>query len=131
VFTGNYPDPLIELNGSTAKPLMWSFPGNPARTNGIIHVRPGHIVGFWNGHDLTHSMIAVTPTSWIGANNTGCFGVSTGRLQIPDVNNLPANETIRNPELKLGWVGNGNEWRAMGGNILTVTHRLPFRQQFR
>jgi hypothetical protein len=114
LITGNYPDPLRELNTFTAPPILWPSPGGAARVNGGITVTPGQIVGFWNGHQLVHSMIAVTPTSWIGANNAGCFGVATGRVQIADVNGGFPGALLPNPALRMGWVGNGNQWRAMG-----------------
>ena len=130
IFTGNYPDPLQELNGVTAKPLLWPSPGGSARTNGVINVRIRNIVGFWQGQNLVHSMIAVTPTSWFGANNQGCFGVGTGRIQILNVNGGFPGALIPNLALRMGWVGNGNQWRVMGGQILTVTHRLPLPRHF-
>jgi hypothetical protein len=130
IFTGNYPDPLQELSGPAAKPLMWPSPGGSARTNGVINVRPGHIIGFWQGQNLVHSMIAITQASWIGANNQGCFGVGTGRVPIPNVNGGFPGALLANPALRMGWVGNGNHWRVMGGQLVTVTHRLPLQRQF-
>jgi hypothetical protein len=78
--TGNYPDPLQELNGFSGKRLLFTPPGMPARSGGIIQAHPGDIVGFWDGPALVHSMVVVTPTSWSGANNSGCFGVPMGGL---------------------------------------------------
>ncbi len=123
--TGNYPDPLVELNTQTAPPILWPVHGAAARTLGNIHVQAGDIVGFWNGATLVHSMVAITPTSWYGANNQGCFGVGTGRVQIANVNGGFPGSQIPNPLLRLGWVGNGNQWRAMGPVVLTVTYRTP------
>ncbi len=108
LITGNYPDPLVELNTHTAPPILCAVHGAAVRPNANIHVQAGDIVGFWNG-----------------ANNQGCFGVGTGRVQVANVNGgFPGNQ-IANPLLRLGWVGNGNQWRSMGGTVLTVTYRTP------
>jgi hypothetical protein len=123
LITGNYPDPLQELNGDTALPILWPSPGGPARVNGNITVLPGQIIGFWQGHRLVHSMVAETPTAWVGANNAGCFGVTTGRTRIANVNGGFPGALIANPALRAGWVGNGNQWRTAGGGLVTVTKR--------
>ena len=125
LITGNYADPLTELNGVTALPLVWPAHGAPARAGGAIQVNAGDIVGFWNGPNLVHSMVAVTSTSWFGANNQGCFGTGTGRTLIANVNGGFPGALIANPLLRMGWVGNGNQWRSMGGTLLTVTYRTP------
>ena len=130
IFRGNYPDPLTELDNLSGRQLLWPTPGGAARHNGVIQVRAGHIVGFWDGPNLTHSMIAITATSWIGTRNQTTFGVQPGRQVIANVNGGFPGALIPNPHLRMGWVGNGNQWRVMGGAIATVTHRLPLPRHF-
>src|SRR5262245_56339135 len=75
------------FNGRVMKPILWPQGGQPVRVSGVNKVNAGDIIGFFdeqNG-DLVHSMVAETPTQWVGANNTGCFGVPTGRTTIPNV----------------------------------------------
>jgi hypothetical protein len=127
VFTGNYPDPLVEYNGIQAKSLLWQFTGNPARINDVIQVRPGDIVGFWDGPWLMHSMIAITSTSWIGSNNGGCFSDNRiGRIEIQNINSLLFDGNVRN----YGWIGSENQWHSVNGATLTVTHMQPIRRHF-
>ena len=70
LITGNYPDPLVELNTNM----------QPART-ATSTSRPA-----------TSSASGTAPTT---------------------------------SSLRLSWVGNGNQWRAMGPVVLTVTYRTP------
>ena len=123
--TGNYPDPLPELNGISGKRILFTPPGMPARTGGIIQALPGNIIGFWDGMTLVHSMVVITPNSWFGANNAGCFGVGTGRTRIMDVNGGFPGAMIRNANMRLGWVGNNNQWRAMAGTLRVTCRNFP------
>jgi hypothetical protein len=106
------------FNGRVMKPILWPQGGQPARVAGVNKVNAGDIVGFFdeqNG-DLVHSMVAETPTQWVGANNTGCFGVPTGRTTIPNVYLV-----MPTPTAPLGWAdNNGNLFNTMGGQCIVV-----------
>ncbi len=123
-FTGDYPDPLENVSSIDAERLFFPDMGYAARTGGEIQVNAGSVIGFWDyGGNLQHSMIAKTPTSWFGANNTGCFGVPGGRQQIDDV-----DEVVHGQQNHFGWTGDDNEWQGMYQG-LTVTYRdLPSRR---
>lgn len=122
--TGKYPDPLKTLSPMVARQLLFPLAGRPARANGIIKVTPGSIIGFWEGPCLMHSMIAVSPTSWIGANNTGCFGTSGGRIQVNNIDKI-----IRTKEYHWGWIGDGNDWQGTMSR-LRVAFSFPPMKHF-
>ena len=145
IYSGNYspsfPNPQeCELNGATAKPLLFPvISGHDARRihptppwvktkpryylNGV-KVERGSIVGFWNGANLSHSMIAITPSSWIGVNNQGCFGVGMGRKTVNDVPHF----SVRTH--RCGWLDSGNVWMTPFNQQLTVTYLKPRRRRF-
>ena len=129
--TGNPRDPDLVINGDIARPIMWAPPGLPARINGFVVVMPMMIVGFWEQFTLTHSMIAITSTSWHGANNTTCFGtVSAGRVLIPDIDD---STTFAAPGLTqpIGWLNDDdNQWRRADGSIVRVTCKAPTRRHY-
>ena len=125
--TGNYPDPLIEMTTVQARRILFPTKGQPARVAGNIRVTMGSIIGFWDaGGNLQHSMIAVSPTSWFGANNTGCFGVPGGRRRMNNVDLI-----VHGPDRPrhFGWIGAGNQWQAQYA-VLTVTYKLPPMKRF-
>ncbi|WP_270937955.1 hypothetical protein [Falsiroseomonas oryzae] len=112
-------DPMTgPFNGQVMRPILWPNGGQPVRVAGVNRVSAGDIVGFFaaNG-DLVHSMVAETPTQWVGANNQGCFGTGTGRTTVPNVYG------VRPPVL--GWLNlNDNTFQTMGGPV-TVVYRTP------
>ncbi|GAA0722846.1 hypothetical protein GCM10009430_25660 [Aquimarina litoralis] len=122
-FTGDYPDPLQNISSVEAERFFFPDMGLPARVGGEVQVRENSVIGFWDhGGVLQHTMLAITPTSWVGANNTGCFGVQGGRTQINDV-----DEFVNGPRSHFGWVGDDNGWQGQYQG-LTVTYRdLPRR----
>jgi len=123
--TGNYPDPLINLPQQQAQQILFPVRGQPARAGGAMQVTAGAIIGFWDGGgNLQHSMIAITPTTWFGANNTGCFGTGGGRLQINAVNTI-----VHGGGNHFGWIGPGNQWQGQYHG-LTVTYKLPPMRHF-
>jgi hypothetical protein len=109
------------FNGAVMKPILWPEGGQPVRVSGVNKVKAGDIVGFFaeNG-DLVHSMVAEEPAQWVGANNTSCFGVPTGRRTICNIYHQRWE-----PKDKLGWLDeDGNLFKPMGGNC-TVVFRTP------
>jgi hypothetical protein len=115
-------DPVTgPFNGAVMNPILWPAGGQPVRVAGVNQVKAGDIVGFFaaNG-DLVHSMVAETPTQWVGANNTGCFGVPTGRRTICNIYHQRFE-----PKDKLGWLDeDGNLFKTTGGDC-TVVCRTP------
>jgi len=129
--TGNPRPAAAVQNGDIARPIMWAPPGLPARVNGFVVVMPMMIVGFWANFTLWHSMIAITSTSWYGANNTGCFGTAdAGRVLISDIDD---STTFGAPPLPQapGWLNaDDNQWRRADGTIVTVTCKAPTRRHY-
>lgn len=114
-------DPMTgPFNGGAMGPVLWphGVARRAVRAGGVNAVRAGDIIGFFDtAGALAHSMIAETPTTWVGANNQGCFGTGTGRTRIQNV------YTNANPPL--GWTdGAGNRFTTMGGPV-TVFCRTP------
>jgi hypothetical protein len=111
------------FNGEVMKPILWPEGKGalPVRQAGINQVRPGDIVGFFTQKlALVHSMVAATAEDWVGANNTGCFGVETGRTKISNV-----YLKILTPDYPIGWIdNNGNKFKTMGGECIVV-YRTP------
>ena len=66
----------------------------------------------------------ISPTNWIGANNTGCFGTAGGRNAIHDVDTW-----LHAGEQHFGWIGAGNQWQGQY-QTLEVTYKLPPRRRF-
>lgn len=130
LITGTYPNPNETLGNGILRPILWPTPGGSARHNGNIQVRRGHLVGFWQRAILVHSMIAIGPTHWIGANNIqSCGAYRGGRMEFPNINILLFNNHLPAPR-HLGWINaNDNQWKHMGG-IVRVTHRLPIARHF-
>ncbi len=123
--TGNYPNPLNQMMQVQAQQILFPIKGQPARAGGVIQVTAGTIVGFWDfGGNLQHSMIAETPTTWIGTNNTGCFAVGGGRISIPNVDQI-----VQGNNSPVGWVGAGNVWQGLYAQF-RVTYKLPPIKRF-
>jgi len=79
-------DPIDGPFNGTMKPILWPEGGKPVRVAGVNKVNAGDIVGFFDGNGaFVHSMVAETPTQWVGANNQGCFGTGTARTTIDNV----------------------------------------------
>ena len=95
--------------------------GAPARLGGALaNIPAGYIIGFWTqGNFLQHTMVAAGPDSWVGANNTGCFGTPGGRVFVKDVSARSASGAP-----PLGWIGNGHQWRGQYQQ-LEVTFAAP------
>jgi hypothetical protein len=116
------PDPIDgPFNGTVMKPILWPEGGKPVRVAGVNKVNPGDIVGFFDGNGaLVHSMVAKTPTQWVGANNQGCFGTGTARTTIDNV-----YLKMKTHDFPIGWADNiGNRFITMGGEC-TVVFRTP------
>ena len=129
--TGSPRDPQQVINGDVARPIMWVPRGLPARVNGFVVVMPMMIIAFWDGPTLTHSMIAITSTSWYGANNTSCFGtLLAGRVLIANVDD---SATFAAPGLTraIGWLNDDDDqWRRADGSIVRVTCKAPTRRHY-
>ncbi len=97
--------------------------GLPARVGGIMQPTMGSIIVFKDtGNRLQHSMIAIDNDTWIGANNTTCFGVAGGRQTIAGVGAILRTQT----PAKFGWVNDGgNRWDLGSIGILTVNYIDP------
>lgn len=115
------PDPVNgPFNGAAMQPILWP-PGiarQAVRVAGINRVSTGDIIGFFDAYGaLAHSMVAETPTQWVGANNQGCFGTGTGRTTVANV------YTVRSPPV--GWTdNNSNKLNSMGGAVYAY-YRTP------
>jgi hypothetical protein len=129
--TGSPRDAQLVNNGDIARPIMWVPRGLPARVNGLVVVMPMMIIGFWDGPTLTHSMIAVTSTSWYGTNNTNTFGTATaGRVLIPNVNDSTTYAHVQGAQ-PAGWANEDDEqWRRADGSFVRVTCKPPTRRHY-
>ncbi len=121
--TGNAP---VTVTNLTARPTLFGVRGQPARVGGNIAVRRGCIIGFWdvNTGNLQHSMSAVAPDNWIGANNTGCFGSPGGRIAFQGV-----GTRVSGGAQHFGWTGAGHRWQGQF-QLLEVTFKLPPRKHY-
>lgn len=125
------PPGTLPTTPQDAQALLWpTGSGTSARVHGDLQTDAGDVIGFWYHGQLMHSMVAVTKSLWIGANNTNVMGVPGGRTTI--AHSVagdyfePGQPRPPQPVPPAGWVGAGNEWRyAMGGQIVTVTRRRP------
>lgn len=85
------------------------FPGGsglPARKGGRIEVARNSIIGFFEGGILQHSMIAVSPTTWVGSRNHYTFQQGGNRVVFYNVDQMQGGGG--NP----GWVGTDNIWQS-------------------
>jgi hypothetical protein len=111
-------DPMQNLMTRDANFLYSAGGALPARQNGVMQPTPGSIVIFRDSNNvLMHSMIAINANTWIGANNTTCFGVLGGRITF---NNVGTILFSLNPRQN-GWTGNQNVWSlgSVGNNTVT------------
>jgi len=123
---GNFPHPANEISMLDAKTLMWTDMGRPARMNGRYNTVLGSLVGFWKNTYLVHSMIAISPGVWVGANNQDVFGIELGGRQ-----KIPLMNIIYNPpNNKMGWLDDSNKWKTPMGTMLDVTFKLPSIKYF-
>jgi hypothetical protein len=127
----NPANPAMPGSPQMFRQVLFTIKGAPARVGSAMMVRTGMILGFWNGADLMHSMIALSPTKWIGANNVGCFGTS-GRLtrqSIKNIHRIVIPPPYPPPNGSLGWWGDGNDWLSPYG-VLQVTCKYPPKRSF-
>ena len=120
--TGNLKhDPLQNLMTVDAE-FLYGMGGALARQAGNMKSPPGKIIVFRDvGNRLQHSMIAIDANTWIGANNTGCFGVPGGRQTISNVGAILASDVPK----KFGWKGRENLWDLGSVGVLTVSYIDP------
>lgn len=111
-------DPMQNLMTIDAT-FLYGLGGLPARQNGAMRPSPGSIVVFRDSNNiLMHSMIAIDANTWIGANNTTCFGVLGGRKTF---NNVGTILFSLNPRQN-GWLNaNDNVWSlgSIGNNTVS------------
>jgi hypothetical protein len=110
-------DPMQNLMTRDAT-FLYGPGGLPARQNNAMQPTPGSIVVFRDSNNvLMHSMIAIDANTWIGANNSTCFGVGGGRMTF---NNVGTILFSLNPRQN-GWLGNDNVWSlgSVGNNTVT------------
>jgi hypothetical protein len=114
-------DPLSNLMTVDAE-FLYGTGGEPARRRGRMRPTPGSIVVFRDvGNRLQHSMIAIDAETWIGANNTGCFGVPQGRTTLRNVGSIMYSLAPR----QNGWTGNDNSFNLGSVGVLTVCYIDP------
>ena len=112
----------IAFNGMNAAPVLYPlglthYPS--ARSHGLMAVMAGDILAMYEAlpnHTvvLGHSLIAVTPTDWFGANNVQTFGKAPGRTSVSCL--AYAAPT--------GWIGSENEWRRVADpGVARVVYR--------
>jgi hypothetical protein len=99
------------FHAGAMQPVLWAAPKQPVRVAGVNRVSAGDLIGFFDARGaLVHTMIAETPTTWVGANNQGCFGTGTGRTTIANIYSRRAPP--------VGWAdGNSNKVQSMGGPV--------------
>jgi hypothetical protein len=122
-----------QFNPMTATPVLYPLgaAGYPAaRAGGVIALQPGDIVVMFTPPQdppgtiqpgvsvLGHSLIAETPTTWFSANNSGTFGVGTGRSQIDTTQNFGIFLGLQS-----GWVAGTNQWRRPDLIVVEVFYR--------
>ena len=114
-------DPLLNLMTVDAE-FLYGNGGQPARTGRQMRAPVGSIIVFRDvGNRLQHSMIAINSNCWIGANNTGCFGVAGGRQTIVNVNSKLYSDAPKS----FGWNGDDNLFDLGTVGVLTVSYIDP------
>jgi hypothetical protein len=112
----------IAFNFQNAAPVLYPlglthYPS--ARSHGVMSLMAGDIVAMYEtlaNHAvvLGHSLIAVTPTDWFGANNVQTFGKAPGRTSVTTLAYAAPS----------GWIGSENEWRRVADpGIARVVYR--------
>ena len=103
------------INAHTAGNVF--FPGGlglPARRGGRIEVVRDSVIGFYEGGQLMHSMIAISPITWTGSRNENTFEAAGNRVVFHNVHEMT------NP----GWLGPDHIWQStMFRNGLSVWFR--------
>jgi hypothetical protein len=115
-----------DSNDWGAQSSMFLYPGgvgaylanSPARANGVVLLQPGDLIGMFLDNTLVHSLIAVTATQWIAANNFGTFGDPTGGRTLID-----SAHGLRTDPHQVGWVDLGHQFRRVDGQVVDVIYR--------